>query len=184
MVSEVVSILKHCYKCDRDLPRGSFHYDRYTLDKRRNKCRECVAEQDRERKRNPTPKFTAYKHKRQISYRQRRPNNALYQGLRLALKRRPTDNPVTTAELVDIFNEQHGKCALSGILMTWGGRSDVKGAFQPNSMSIDRIDQSQGYIKDNVRLICTCFNSFRGRMTDAEMLLYAQALVNNISGGF
>jgi len=95
--------------------------------------------------------------------------------LRHALKRRPTDNPATRDELWEMWDKSGGRCAISGIQMVWG-----KGRVMPNSLSLDRIDADQGYSKGNVRLVCHAINAFRGRMTDAEMLDMAKAIVANL----
>jgi len=44
-------------------------------------------------------------------------------------------------------------------------------------MSLDRIDNSQGYVIGNVRLICYSINAFRANGTDAEMIAIARAIV-------
>ncbi len=50
----------------------------------------------------------------------------------------------------------------------------------PTSISIDRIEQSEGYTEGNVRLVCYSVNLFRGVSTDAEMLVMAKAIVANM----
>lgn len=105
-----------------------------------------------------------------------------YRGVLQALRRRaklrheerwPND-PTTLAhaELIDLWRSQKGLCALSGIEMTWG-----RGSMKSTSLSIDRIDSTRGYHLDNIRLICTAINAFRGNGTDAEMIELAKAIV-------
>ena len=100
------------------------------------------------------------------------PRGVLQITLAHGLKRRCTANPATIDDLMEAFERQNGKCALSGLVMTWN-----QGHVLPTSLSIDRIDQTRGYSKDNVRLICHAFNAFRGRMNDAEMFAMAVTLV-------
>lgn len=95
--------------------------------------------------------------------------------LRHGLKRVFTENPATIDDLMGKFDAQNGRCALTGIQMTWG-----KGKVLPTSISLDRIDQDQGYSCDNVRLICHAINAFRGRMSDDEMFTMALALIGNM----
>lgn len=92
--------------------------------------------------------------------------------LTLALKRRPTESPITISELMDLWVSQKGRCAVTGIEMAWR-----QGETLPNSMSIDRIDNSIGYSKDNIRLVCYQVNTFRGRWSDEQMLEMAKAIV-------
>lgn len=103
------------------------------------------------------------------------PSFVLSFALYRALKRRPTDNPVTHPELMALYEEQGGLCAVSGLKMTW-----MKGKIILTSMSIDRIDSSKGYTRDNVRLICHGGNRMKGDATDEDMYHLALAIVANM----
>jgi hypothetical protein len=82
---------------------------------------------------------------------------------------------ITTSFLMNMWIEQGGKCALTGYEMNWGG-----GVVDSMNVSIDRIDQRQGYFQDNVRLVCWCVNSFRQKMSDQQLLEVAKALVDTL----
>lgn len=82
---------------------------------------------------------------------------------------------ITSSFLMNMWIEQGGKCALTGLEMSWGG-----GVVNAMNVSIDRIDQKRGYFKDNVRLVCWCINSFRQKMSDDELLQVANALVETL----
>jgi len=56
--------------------------------------------------------------------------------------------------LIDLYHKQNKKCAITGILFRLD-RCGTKRAFAP---SIDRIECSKGYTKDNVRLVCLVVN--------------------------
>ena len=105
------------------------------------------------------------------------PRHIFYATLRMALKRRPTENPATVQQLMDLWMAQNGRCAVSGIEMVWGKRQGPV----PNSISMDRIDSNGGYSIDNLRLVCHAVNAFKGRMSDAEMLAMAKAIVANLN---
>lgn len=107
------------------------------------------------------------------------PPGVLRSALKRALDRHkarwPTDpSSLTHAQLIELFDRQGGLCALSGIKLTWG-----RGAVQSTSLSIDRLDSRRGYHLDNVRLICTAINAFRGNGTDAEMIELARAIITH-----
>ena len=76
---------------------------------------------------------------------------------------------------MQIYKDQRGLCALSGLKMTW-----MKGKITLTSLSIDRIDSSKGYERDNVRLVCHGVNRLKGDATDADMLAMAKAIVANM----
>lgn len=178
-------VLKTCNVCKETKSVSHFHYDRHQPDHRRRKCKECVAAYDRNRKqdlinRDPTSYYKG-QYKRTLKYMEKYPRRTLGSQLYLALKRTPTINPITVDELVDLFNKQQGKCALTGTELLWAGRHkdrENSGLTRHNSMSIDRINQQEGYSSGNVRLVCSCINSFRGRMSDDEMYKYAEALLS------
>jgi len=82
---------------------------------------------------------------------------------------------ISTEFLLNMWIEQDGKCALTGLQMIWG-----QGIVSAMNVSIDRIDQTRGYYKDNVRLVCWCANSFRQKMNDDQLLQVAIALINTL----
>jgi len=107
------------------------------------------------------------------SARQKSPRFSLYSTLRLAKKR--AEVTLTVNDLLEIYDQQMGCCALSGVKLTWS-----QGKWMPTSISMDRIDNSQGYVQGNVRLVCASINAFKGTMTDDELLKMANALVNHM----
>ena len=52
----------------------------------------------------------------------------------------------------DLWKKQKGCCALSGIPFDWS-KVETKKRVNKDAPSLDRIDSSKGYTKDNVRLI-------------------------------
>jgi secreted Zn-dependent insulinase-like peptidase len=98
----------------------------------------------------------------------------MYQTLRHAKNR--AEVTITVDYLMDIFEKQQGKCALSGVEMTWH-----KGKILPTSISIDRIDNSKGYVEGNVRLVCVVVNAFKSTQTDDELYEFAKCLVENMA---
>ena len=98
--------------------------------------------------------------------------------LRSALRRQPTVGAATIDDLMRMHAGQDGLCAVSKIPMTWG-----RGGLLPTSISIDRLDHKNGYTLSNIRLVCYAVNSFRGQMTDEDMVRMAEAIVANAGGG-
>jgi len=70
-----------------------------------------------------------------------------------------------------------GKCELTGIQF-YEGLSEA----HELSPSIDRIDNSLGYIPGNCRFILWGVNRFKGEGTDAEMLRLAKIIVASMDG--
>ncbi len=60
--------------------------------------------------------------------------------------------------VVELWHKQGGKCAITGMDMI----------HRPNELcgaSVDRIDNSRGYLPDNVHLVCRWVNLARGKFT-------------------
>lgn len=69
---------------------------------------------------------------------------------------------------------ERGVCQRSGIPFTFpDGKSGTR-AFAP---SLDRIDNSKGYIPGNVQVVLWMYNRAKGRDRDADVLRMARALV-------
>jgi len=82
---------------------------------------------------------------------------------------------LTVRILNDILQEQDGLCALSGVPLT---RITGYGVISTNA-SIDRIKAGGDYTKDNIRLVCSYVNSFRGNLSDEQFRWWCKRVVDN-----
>lgn len=78
------------------------------------------------------------------------------------LKSRKHAVSITLGYLVDLFQAQNGKCAISGLQMT-------NKFYSLYAVSIDRINSRQGYIIGNVQLVCSCMNLAKREHSDNEI---------------
>lgn len=183
---------KICKRCGASKPLAEFHAAPACRDGHRGECRACTNEKQCIRMARPEAKARVkeYHSRPEIRARQNAARNSpkgkesywrrarispsfsLSFALHRALKRRPSKNPITHAELMAMFASQDGCCAITGIKMVW-----QRGSLQPNSMTLDRIDSRSDYSSGNIRLICHAVNMFRGQMHDDEMLAMARAVV-------
>jgi hypothetical protein len=74
--------------------------------------------------------------------------------------------------LKELWDRQEGKCAITNIplihkYMITTIRNTPKSPYQA---SIDRIDNSKGYVKGNVRFVCLMYNFMRNDFTDEQVL--------------
>ncbi|MCI0564025.1 MAG: hypothetical protein MN733_36580, partial [Nitrososphaera sp.] len=72
---------------------------------------------------------------------------------------------LTVEQLMFIWNEQSGKCALTGVEMTM----QLGEGWKPTNGSIDRIDSAQPYTKGNVRFLCDMVNRMKSVASDDEL---------------
>lgn len=79
-----------------------------------------------------------------------------------------------------MYDQQQGRCAVSGIAFETGGYDGCR--LRPFELSIDRIDSSRGYTKDNVRLVCKIANYAMGQWGEAALERLADAIVQKRDG--
>lgn len=81
--------------------------------------------------------------------------------------RRPSEDgiPLTEIYLDQLYTEQNGKCALTGLdIILLPSQYSQKAKFPkkcPWSISVDRIDNNYGYFVGNVQLVCHSANLAR-----------------------
>lgn len=75
--------------------------------------------------------------------------------------------------LWDLYLKQDRKCALTGDYIFF----NRKGIHQ--SASIDRIDSSKGYLKNNVRFVHKTINTMKWDMSDEEFLKFCTLIVDH-----
>ncbi len=77
--------------------------------------------------------------------------------------------------LLELWEKQNHLCALTKIEMTallFNGRT-------PTNMSVDRIDSTKGYTKDNIQLVCMAVNQMKSDLTYSELLFFCKNIVEH-----
>lgn len=80
----------------------------------------------------------------------------LFNGAKHRAKIKEVPFDLTLGFLEDLWNQQEGCCYLTKRKFDWQQTGISRN--NPNSPSLDRIDNSKGYTKDNIRLICYHLN--------------------------
>lgn len=75
-----------------------------------------------------------------------------------------------------LFKKQKGKCALTGITLTWKKTIDNK--YNSTNITIDRINSTKGYTYKNSRLVCYAANVMKSDLTDYQLLRYCELIIN------
>ena len=97
-------------------------------------------------------------------------------------KKNGWDFDITAEFIRELFFNQNGKCALTKIPFTFKPikHNSHKGRCKdPFSPSIDRIDSSKGYTKDNVRLVCMIVNLALNEFGDKNFSKMCEGFINN-----
>lgn len=79
------------------------------------------------------------------------------------LKKNKYEVAIATQDLLDLWEKQEGKCAISHYLMTYA----ETGLF---GVSVDRIDSNKGYIRGNIQLVCQAINFAKNKYSNEKML--------------
>jgi len=98
-------------------------------------------------------------------------------GLFRSLKysRKEFDWEITCEYVETLWDKQEGKCALSGVFLTWQageGRQDF-------NVSIDRKDPNKGYIIGNIQLVAQRVNIMKHTLGDSEFYWWCKNITHN-----
>jgi hypothetical protein len=83
-------------------------------------------------------------------------------------QRRNLEFTIDLDYLVTFLESQNGMCALTGWPLEFTRGGEYKGRNNPKGCTIDRIDNSKGYIPGNIQLVCCMPNYVKGSMGLAE----------------
>lgn len=148
--------LKTCSICKSSLSFTCFTKDISTSDGLRNKCKECVKSY-----------WSTYKetHREKLAKRsqQNRDSRAL-SNIKRRAKQKGLDFDL---ELEDIIGIEY--CPVLGLKLERAMGSGGK----PNSPSVDRIDPSKGYTKDNIQVLSQLANNMKQDATPEQLLMFA-----------
>ena len=93
------------------------------------------------------------------------------------LKREGIPFTIDPEHLIELWEKQEGRCALSGVYMTHhrdgSGRKDL-------NASLDRLIGSKGYVPGNVQLVCHRVNIMRHTLS-VDMLYWWVKTINDHS---
>ena len=93
-------------------------------------------------------------------------------------RKRNFDCDITIADVLQMYEDQNGKCALTGFDMTLGSSEDrIEKRY---AASPDRINNERGYTKDNVWLVAARANSIKSDMTLEELIEWCEAVTKHL----
>jgi hypothetical protein len=148
---------KVCSRCCVDKPFGDFPHHKKTYDGFDSWCKQC---------------------RRDYRYEV---NQTLDAHMRARLSsimedRRKIYTDLTLSQLIELWNKQDGKCAISGVPMTY---QRIKRQHNMYNCSVDRIDSSKNYTIDNVQLVCWIVNRMKGENTTEELIKWCKYIIEN-----
>lgn len=150
-----------CNKCKGWFTEDHFNHDNTSLHGNRgglcNECKTCQKlRYNKEREKLLQDDNYAWRYKLQQALK----------GTKRRSKFKNTYNDLDLEFLMYLWNKQEGMCALTGIRMTY---KFYEGRVNTN-VSVDRIDSSKGYTKDNVQLVCMAANQMKNDLNMDEFI--------------
>ena len=93
-----------------------------------------------------------------------------FNKFKISATHRSLEWEITIEDIANLLSNQASKCALSGVwISTRGNLSDI-------TASIDRIDNSIGYTKDNIQLVHKKINMMRGSLSVEEFVKFCKSV--------
>lgn len=84
---------------------------------------------------------------------------------------------LTEEYLKQVWDSQNGRCSISNIEMNLPINSTIgfgENKKSPYNASLDRIDNSKSYVKENVRFICLLANYARCSFEDSDLIEFCE----------
>lgn len=100
--------------------------------------------------------------------------------INLRAKKKNYNSDITVEYLSELWLKQNGICPITGWQLVLPHNCDYwpeDNPFGIRSASLDRIDNSIGYFKGNVRFVAVIANFARNKFDDKEVLEFAEAVV-------
>jgi hypothetical protein len=164
---------KTCRDCGEDKPLSQYYKHKLLKDGHYTHCKICANTYNKQYYEKHKEKLIQYrveynrtherKHYRDIDSRIR-------QLLKSAASRKQVD--ITKEEAKEIWNKQNGICAYSKLPLT-------AKANQFNTVSLDRIDSSKHYTKDNVQFVCAAVNRMKQEYAEEIFVLLCHLITQN-----
>ena len=171
-----------CWKCKTPKPLTSEFYYKDSIQKSgfQKACKECQKERNKKYNSEHREYFKqkgkekyhkednpARYQKTKANYLKRKDDwyksirGRLYDLLESARTRAKKNNlpiDIDLEFLLELYQQQNKQCVLTGIEFELKRTESKKTKYTPFGPSIDKIDHTKGYTKDNVRLVCVMVN--------------------------
>lgn len=92
-------------------------------------------------------------------------SKSFFNTIKRGADRRNIQFNITMEQIWNLFIKQNGKCALSGVSLELG-----KFSYDTNTASLDRIDNSKGYIVDNIQWLHKDINLMKSSFNEQYFL--------------
>lgn len=105
----------------------------------------------------------------------------LVSGAKYRAKLKGMDFDITKEFITELNDRQGGLCVYTKVPLNWepGGGSQRQRSCPIDRASIDRIDSSKGYTRDNVQLVTDFTNRVKLQYTHAELVRFCKSVASS-----
>jgi len=104
----------------------------------------------------------------------------IFQTAKRRAKLKGLEFTITLDWIVGEIAKQDGRCAMTGIPFDY--TKDERYTKHPYSLSLDRIDNAQGYTPNNTRVVCAMYNYCKNVARDEDVEFFAWQLFQHKFG--
>ena len=170
----LVKTSKVCCHCKKDKPFSDYTKNRSSKDGLQYRCRPCdLIYQTKRRAENYTESLEYsrnYQRNRRQNYDYRL--QMLINSSKQRAKNKNREHSITVEDIKAIYPTD-GCCPIFGMKLEFN-----QAGFRENSPSIDRIDSTKGYTRDNIQIISWKANRIKGYATVEELEMLVAYLKN------
>lgn len=87
-------------------------------------------------------------------------------------KLRTKEFNLTYEQLYELWDKQKGLCAYTKMPL-----NNIANHLE--AASLDRIDSTKGYVKDNIQFVCTAVNRMKQEFSENDFLRFCELITNN-----
>jgi len=150
----------NCILTEQNIPKNARVY---------NKCYSCYLQNIKKRRSKPENKIKTKEYS--IIFREKNWHKVLF----TRLKRRTKDTDITAEFILELWEKQNGLCYWFNIPMTITSKKKF-----PSKPSVDRLDNSKPYSKDNCVLCCYSANIGRNENNTEDWLDFINTIRKSI----
>jgi len=151
---------KKCTSCKKELPLEEFSTKNDRGPVYSKKCKPCTYAV-RQKNASATPENYLTRLFSQLKYARNKDDSTHKWDIELE-------------DVLELWEKQKGRCALSGLIMTY--HKDGSGRRDLNA-SIDRIDPDIDYLVTNIQLVCSRANIMKHVLKEDELYWWAKNIV-------
>ena len=104
----------------------------------------------------------------------------MFKRIEHGAKNRKISFSITKKQIWDLFEKQNRKCALSGMTLQFGVNSRIKEKKRECTASVDRVDNTKGYVKGNIQWVHKDINKMKNTHSQEYFIKICNLVSENV----